>query len=439
MPNLRCSVGAVSCFVFTMMILAVTTVTPAAEEPKKMAIPPAEAAPDSKEASDLGEALFGGKVNLDIRLRFEYADFEDAGAPGHGHAETGRIRLGYGTKPLNGISGYAEFEGVWPISDNSYNDTLNGNTRDALIADPEVEELNQLYGKYEAGGLTFIGGRQRIKLDNDRFVGNVGWRQDEQTYDAVSAKYKGFEDTAGLQDMTFYYAYLWKINRINADRMDWDSDSHVINLSYSGCEYGTLTGFAYMLDFNDDSGINQGNTFGFRFNGGVDLDDTFKLGYDASYAHQTDAGPAEAFDADYYMIDGSLTHKPSSTTFGVGYEVLGSDNGAYGFRTPLATLHAFNGWADAFLATPANGLQDVYAYVGTKLPFGIKGKLVGHMYWEQDGGDCYGYEVDAVASKAITKWMTVLAKVAYFEDDASVAAPPGGDRVRFWLQMEITY
>jgi hypothetical protein len=445
---------ALSMFVCPVAMFTATAFTMAAEEPKaestpveiepaepKM-MPPAEApapAPKSDEASDLGEALFGGKVNLDIRLRFEYADFNDTGAPGWGHAETGRIRLGYGTKPISGISGYAEFEGVWPISNDTYNDTLNGNVTHALIADPEVEELNQLYGKYAGHGLTFIGGRQRIQLDNDRFIGNVGWRQDEQTYDAVSAKYKGFEDVAVLEDMSFYYAYLWKINRIFAEEMDWDSSSHVVNMSYGGCKYGTLTGFAYLLDFEGDSPANDGDTYGLRFNGGVDLDETFKLGYDMSYAHQTNAGAAGAFDADYYMVEAALIHKPTSTSLGAGYEVLGSDNGAYGFSTPLATLHAFQGWADAFLVTPAAGVQDLYAFVGTKLPFGINGKVVGHMFWEEDGGDFYGYEVDAVASKKITQWMTVLAKVAYFEDDATNPAPPGGDRIRFWLQMEIKY
>ena len=43
--------------------------------------------------------------------------------------------------------------------------------------------------------------------------------------------------------------------------------------------------------------------------------------------------------------------------------MLASDN-SQGFRTPLATLHAFNGWADLFLDTPPDGLSDIYVRGG---------------------------------------------------------------------------
>ena len=49
--------------------------------------------------------------------------------------------------------------------------------------------------------------------------------------------------------------------------------------------------------------------------------------------------------------------------FGVGWEVLGGDDSTVlneAFQTPLATLHAFQGWADVFLSTPAAGIDDKY-------------------------------------------------------------------------------
>jgi hypothetical protein len=54
----------------------------------------------------------------------------------------------------------------------------------------------------------------------------------------------------------------------------------------------------------------------------------------------------------------------------LAYEVLGSDDGAYGFSTPLATLHKFNGWSDQFLGTPAQGLVDVSISVSGKVAGG---------------------------------------------------------------------
>jgi hypothetical protein len=70
---------------------------------------------------------------------------------------------------------------------------------------------------------------------------------------------------------------------------------------------------------------------------------------------EVEAGASD-FDADYYSLTAGLGFK--GITVALGYEVLGSDSGNYGFSTPLATLHVFNGWADQFLSTPVNGLED---------------------------------------------------------------------------------
>ena len=45
---------------------------------------------------------------------------------------------------------------------------------------------------------------------------------------------------------------------------------------------------------------------------------------------------------------------------------MASDDGMYGFSTPLATLHKFNGWSDQFLTTPKEGLVDLYASISGK-------------------------------------------------------------------------
>ena len=47
-----------------------------------------------------------------------------------------------------------------------------------VVADPEGTDLNQFYVQYAApAGTTVRLGRQRIKLDTERFVGSVAWRQ----------------------------------------------------------------------------------------------------------------------------------------------------------------------------------------------------------------------------------------------------------------------
>ncbi len=395
--------------------------------------------------ADTGDALLGGKIDFNFRLRFENVHDEVVGGMGRlgaGHALTGRLRLGYTSAEWNGLSFHADMESIVAVDDHTYNDLRNGRAWRPVIADPEGTELNQLYGKFKWEGFTFIGGRQRIVLDDARFVGNVGWRQDEQTFDAGTVEYEG------LDDFVFFYGYLDRINRVFEESADFQSDSHIVNVSYDGLELGKVTAFVYLLDFEGDSNVNDGNTYGVRFQGNTQLDDAgeYTLGYIGSYARQEEAGVMEAFDADYYLAELSLKKKSWHTTFGAGYEVLGTDNGMYGFRTPLATGHKFNGWADRFLATPNGGLQDVYVYAGTTLPWDIKGKAVYHLFFGEESakagaahGSQIGSELDLVASKKLTEHVSVLSKFAYYFNDDAGAGGFGSDVIKFWFQVEITY
>lgn len=51
----------------------------------------------------------------------------------------------------------------------------------------------------------------------------------------------------------------------------------------------------------------------------------------------------------------------------LGWEALGGDDDAQGkaLRTPLASPHGFNGWADRFLTTPDAGLDVLYVVAKT--------------------------------------------------------------------------
>ena len=86
----------------------------------------------------------------------------------------------------------------------------------------------------------------------------------------------------------------------------------------------------------------------------------------AALARQSDyADNPLSYDAVYYSVQGVLT--TGAFTFTGAYEVLGSDDGNAGFRTPVATLHKFQGWTDRFLATPAAGVRDTWFSVGGKV------------------------------------------------------------------------
>ncbi|MGH0030383.1 MAG: alginate export family protein [Myxococcota bacterium] len=379
------------------------------------------------------------EVSLDLRNRMELANFE--GPTDLSRAFTSRLRAGIGNEPWFGLSGYAELESSWSWDNGAYWDVVTVPNREGLtpVADPRKTDLNQLFLKYENQdflGVSAIAGRQRIILDDARFVGNVGWRQNEQTYDAALGR-----TSLGLEGLVASYGYLRKIHRIFGNKgpaanRDWSSDSHLLNVTWTGFEPLAVTAFAYLLDFKSDSPGNSANSWGLRAHGATKLSEDWKVAYAGSYAYQEDTGQNPVnYRADYVAADGSLGFAPLGT-FGLGYELLGSDGGNARFVTPLATAHKFNGFADVFVNNggPA-GLQDFYVYLAPKLPWKLSGRLVYHHFWSDDGGTVLGEEYDFVLSRPINRWVSVLTKGALFESKTRTL----NDGWRYWLEFTVAY
>jgi len=379
---------------------------------------------------DLATAITSGDANLNFRQRYEYVDqdsfSEDA------HASTLRIRLNYATSSWRDWSGFLEFDQVLEVLLNDYNSGQGTSTGDRdkypVVADPNGSDLNQLYLQYapNADWRTRVG-RQRILLDDQRYVGGVGWRQNEQTYDSLSVQYKGFENT------TVFYSYVANVNRIFGSDVpagDQEQDTHLLNVNVGLTDAWKVVGYAYLID-NDDAPTFSTNTFGLRLNGNVALGEG-KLAIIADVATQSDAdnNPAD-YDATYFRVQGDWSL--DALTLGVGFESLGSDNGQ-GFRTPLATLHAFNGWADQFLTTPGTGLEDLYFKVGYKYkPWSFT--LVYHDFSAESGGGDYGSEIDLSAGRGLGDRYKLLLKLAAFDADD----PAFVDTTKAWLMLTAAF
>ncbi|HWL17914.1 MAG TPA: alginate export family protein [Opitutus sp.] len=388
---------------------------------------PAHAADGAAPADSIGEAFGQGKVSINVRARYEGVDqtgLRDA------EAYTVRTRLGFTTAPINGFKAMIEAEDVTAIDGDRYSQAgLNpGGAGRAVVADPESTEINQAWLAYATGQTALTAGRQRLVLDNARFVGDVGWRQNTQTFDAVTVTDKTFES------LTLTYGYLYRINRVFSHRHAqgrWDSDSHVLNASYAGLPFGTLTGYAYLLDF-DNAATNSSATVGASLTGTPAIADGVKLSYRAEYATQSDYGSnPQDYRNDYYALELGALAKPGGLS--LGYEVLGTDNNV-GFKTPLATLHAFNGWADVFLTTPGGGLRDRYVKASTTLPEGIA-LLVFYHQFETDTGVDLGEEWDVQVSRKFGKYFTGVVKYADFARD-SLTVP---DVRKLWVQVEFNF
>lgn len=314
------------------------------------------------QANSITEALTSGKASANLNLRYE--SVEEDNTRKDASALTLRTRLGYTTGSINGFSATVELEdsrivlgqGDYSVGPTSYNISSDTGPIYSILGDPEHTELDQGFVQYKNDVVTAKVGRQVITMDGHRFIGHVGWRQDRQTFDAASFK------VTPNKDLTLQYAYITQRNRIFAEAQDFDSKDHLLNLSYE-TSVGKFVGYSYLLEV-DSATDNALDTYGVSFTGNTMAGDT-KILYAAEFATQTSENGTIEYDADYLKLEVGAVF--SGITAKLGYEVLGSDDGAYGFSTPLATLHKFNGWSDQFLATPAQGLVDTYVSVGAKL------------------------------------------------------------------------
>ena len=312
----------------------------------------------------VSDAITGGETALSFRYRYEFVDQESFDEDAN--ASTLRMRLNYETADYRGWNGFVEFDYVfelWPKDFNSGSGTSGPNRNQyPVVADPDGPDLNQFYLQYAAGDdwKTRLG-RQRILLDDQRFVGGVGWRQNEQD---VTIRRPSL--SICFDDTSIFYSYVVNVNRIFGSSVPAGThkqNTHLLNAKVDLVDNFKVIGYAYLID-NDDSPAFSTDTFGIRAEAGFDVGGG-KVSVLGEVATQSDAANNPAnFSANYYRLQ--AIWKGGVLMAGLGYEVLGSDNGQ-GFRTPLATLHAFNGWADQFLSTPGDGLEDIYIKLGATL------------------------------------------------------------------------
>jgi hypothetical protein len=381
-------------------------------------------------ADDIGDALTRGKTDLDFRYRFESVSQD--GKDKNAAASTLRLRLGYTTGKFYGFSLHADMETIQVIGPENYNSTDNGKIEYPVVADPKDTELNQAFIAYDGIPDTILKlGRQRIKLDNDRFIGNVGWRQNEQTYDAFQAV------NTSLANFTVTLACITNVNRIfgehHSTRSDIDMNAGILHFRYD-FSFGSISAYGYFLD-NKDVPTSSHKSIGLRFTGGYGLSESTRALYTLEYAFQNEFNDgSDLIGSSYHLIELGLAWK--DLTVKGGYEVLGSD-GSIGFATPLATLHAFNGWADVFLATHLNGLRDLYFLVDYKLdingkPLALKG--VYHKFDSDHENISYGSELDIQLLFTAAKNFQLLLKYAGYAADEFAA-----DITKLWAGFQYKF
>lgn len=368
-------------------------------------------------------------VQLEWNARLRHEQVDSAAYSPHAYADTLRLRLGIRAHIGYGWSYFIEGAGT-ASADDHYNSGANGQVAYPSITDPSGAELNQAWLAWQGDAFGLKAGRQEVTLDNQRWVGNVAWRQLEQTFDAVALQWK-----PGAH-WTLRYDWLDRVNRVagpdavNPLARHRDLNTHLLNAAWSG-DGQQVTGYAYLHKDRQVAAAST-STYGLRWTGKPGTDGG--LGWSVEGARQYDyANNPQSFAHNYWLVE------PSWTQWGVtgklGAEYLGGD-GHTALQTPLATLHAFNGWDDQFTVTPLGGLKDYYASLNGSMGRSTIGSRLGwtvayHQYRATKGSVRYGSEWDASLSYALMPGLNALLKAADYRADRY-----GYDDTKLWLQLE---
>lgn len=393
----------------------------------------ASTAPAVAQASDApAVSPTASPVTLEWNTRLRHEAVDDAAFARDADATTLRLRLGARFRWGENWSALVEGEGIGALDDH-YNSGANGQVAYPVIADPEGAELNQAWIGWRNPQVGVTIGRQRLLIDNQRWVGNVGWRQNEQTFDAAALEWR---PNAAI---TARYAWLDRVHRINGDdardplARERDLDSHVLDVGYAR---GRQQFGGYVLA-HDDHDVAQASsiTTGIRWSGNY-VDDGQGWGWRVEAARQREYGANPLhFSHAYWLLEPSVTLHGMNVR--AGWEHLGGD-GQHALQAPLATLHGFNGWADKFLVTPATGLDDRYVAVAGDFGNGeraskMKWMLAWHDYVADNGGDM-GREWDASLGFPLAGKLAGLVKLADYRSRGFAQ-----DTTKLWVQLEWTH
>ncbi|MBW6453230.1 MAG: alginate export family protein [Methyloprofundus sp.] len=378
----------------------------------------------------LGNEAKYGQLKFDLGYRYQNVHVDNNLPTKTANANTLRLRLGYLTPELYYFQSYIEYEGNLAMQED-YNSTRNGYAGFEAVADSEAQELNQFWLSFAGITDTLIkGGRQKINLDNQRFVGDNHWQQMQQTFDSLLIS------NHSIENLTLNFAYIGGVLSTTSSYRNLQMP--LLNFTYKFGKFSTLTGYAYWLaDYGQST--NSSQTYGVRLHGAPELKNAISLSYDVAYSNQSNyQNNPGSFQLDRYNILLGITY--SGVTLKSGMEIL-DGNGVYAFQTPLASSHGYQGWADQFLVTPAAGVRDIQATIDKNF-YGVDFLFAYHSFADSHGHGYYGDEYDFLISKNFGEHYQVLAKYAYYDADNSLAAQTAGidkNTQKIWLQGSVSF
>ena len=305
-------------------------------------------------------------IDIGLRLRHEQVSLDDRKA----HANTAKWRISSETTFSETWQFAVELDHVEALSDEYHSDGVLANGK-LVIADPEGTELNQYYLNAKFDSLLARLGRQKIAYSEQRFIGSVDFRQNNQTFDAFSLKFNL------LSSSELDYAFVHNVNRIFGDdatsrlspedlrfetldgvrpaavRGNHKVEGHLINFSIKEWDYFEINSYSYNISNKTQASFSN-QTQGVRAEFQKQFDKVrFLANLELAAQKQQESNIKDWIG--YSMFELGARYKGFQLS--IKQELLNGKKGT-AFITPLGTLHKFNGWSDQFLATPSQGLND---------------------------------------------------------------------------------
>lgn len=306
-------------------------------------------------------------------LRYRTELVERDGTAHRAAAHTARLRAGIATAPVMGLGLLLEATAVGALGARRASNATAFDARYPTVEDGQNLDITQAALRFRPrAALSVRVGRQRISHDGERFIGPVGFRQTQQTFDAASASLRG------LAGWYLDYDYVWQVRRIVGRRASahaFDSDSHLFHASYKGFGSWSLDSYAYLFDVEADTFDSA--TYGGRIRhdwrwAAARFSLAGEAAYQRPYREQSNRSSYR-----YIAVAGGMRINPWA--FKLGVERLGGD-GDGGFQTPFATLHKSQGLTDQFLVTPAGGVTDGYLKAEYKISGARLGGIIGGLF-----------------------------------------------------------
>ncbi len=380
----------------------------------------------------LFDALTNGTASMQLKLAYEYSDLSNDANLDAAQGLILRTRLGYKTDDFNGTSAFIQFHNVSLLQDN-FSWPGGGDPRYSSIADPDGTRIHQVYFDFTLGQHVMLrAGRQEINLDDARLIGDLDFRQNGQSFDAVKFTF------TGISNNELSVSYITRVNTIFFTHIEPDQ-LILIHDTYKTSNHVSITAFGYLLDTESKAPDSRDSaTYGTRITA-----DPGWFHLDFTYALQGDYGDGKDHDAD--MIMATATIKLGKWTVGGGANIFsGQDGNTLPFDTLFSSAHAFNGWADQFAGSNGggiiNGLQDIFVQASTTFS-GIKFLTVFHWFDTTDANTydgTYGNELDFLFKKKFNKYLSGEVKLAFYNAENAENNPTADENV-LWIRLNYQF